>query len=104
MLPEIVDKIVSTVNAVDIEKVTVIDSGGQGTGVPGFMTQLPASVVSLVEQLETALGVDIFASMRPEEPTPGASGDGGPSAAADDARPAIATGGRQGDEPDAPPP
>lgn len=67
MLPEIIDKIVSTVNAVDIEKVSIIDSGGQGTGIPGFMNQLPATVISLAEQLETATGVDIFTALRPDE-------------------------------------
>lgn len=101
MLPELVDKIVSTVSAVDIEKVSIIDSGGQGTGVPGFMNQLPASVISLAEQLETAMGVDIFASMRPEQSVPGASDDGAGSDAADEVRPALATGKPAGDEPDA---
>ena len=67
MLPELVDSIVGTVSSVDIEKVSIIDSGGQGTGVPGFMQQLPASVISLVEQLETALGVDLFKAVRVDE-------------------------------------
>ena len=66
MLPELVDKIVSTVGNVGIEKVSIIDSGGQGTGLPGFMSQLPASVIGLAEQLETATGVDIFKALRPD--------------------------------------
>ena len=66
MLPELVDKIVSTVGAVDIDKVTIIDSGGQGNGVPGFMTQLPAAVIGLAEQLENATGVDLFKALRPD--------------------------------------
>jgi len=66
MLPELVESIVSTVASVDIEKVSIIDSGGQGTGVPGFMQQLPASVISLAEQLGTATGVDLFAALRPD--------------------------------------
>ncbi|HVE94648.1 MAG TPA: SPFH domain-containing protein, partial [Acidimicrobiales bacterium] len=37
MLPDIIDKLVSTVSAVAIDKVSIIDSGGQGTGVPGFV-------------------------------------------------------------------
>ncbi|MDP9070850.1 MAG: SPFH domain-containing protein [Actinomycetota bacterium] len=65
MLPELVDKIVSTVGAVDIEKVSIIDSGGQGTGVPGFMGQLPAAVIALAEQIENATGVDLFKALRP---------------------------------------
>lgn len=67
MLPELVDSIVSTVSAVDIEKVSIIDSGGQGTGVPGFMNQLPASVIGLAEQIENATGVDLFKALRPDD-------------------------------------
>ena len=68
MLPDLVDKIVSTVNNVDIDRVAVIDTGGgQGPGgIPGFMSQLPAAVVSLSEQIEAATGVDILQSMRDE--------------------------------------
>ena len=76
MLPELIDSIVSTVRAVDIEKVSIIDSGGQGTGVPGFMGQLPAAVIGLAEQIETATGVDLFSALRP-------STDGGALAVAD---------------------
>jgi hypothetical protein len=65
MLPDLVDKIVSTVGSVAIDKVSIIDSGNQGTGVPGFMGQLPAAVIGLAEQLETATGVDLFSALRP---------------------------------------
>ena len=64
MLPELVDNLVSTVGAVGIDKVSIIDSGGQGTGVPGFMGQLPAAVIGLAEQIETATGVDLFKALR----------------------------------------
>ena len=77
MLPEIVDRIVGTVSSVDIEKVSIIDSGGQGTGVPGFMQQLPGSVISLVEQLETALGVDLLKAVRPDDEAESTSPDDG---------------------------
>ena len=70
MLPELVDKIVSTVGSVDIEKVSIIDSGGQGTGIPGFMAQLPASVIGLTEQLENATGVDLLKALRPDAAVP----------------------------------
>jgi flotillin len=66
MLPDLIDKIVSTVAAVDIEKVSIIDSGGQGTGVPGFMGQLPAAVIGLTEQIENATGVDLLRALRPD--------------------------------------
>lgn len=71
MLPEIIDKIVSTVESVDIERVSIIDSGGQGTGIPGFMGQLPAAVIGLTEQIENATGVDLLRALRPEEPGAG---------------------------------
>jgi flotillin len=65
MLPELIDKIVSVVAGVDIDKVSVIDSGGQGTGIPGLMGQLPAAVIGLTEQIETATGVDLLKALRP---------------------------------------
>jgi flotillin len=65
MLPDLVDKIVSTVNSVKIDRVAVVDSGsGSGGGIPGFVAQLPAAVVSLTEQIDAATGVDILGSMR----------------------------------------
>jgi flotillin len=74
MLPELVESIVSTVSSVDIEKVSIIDSGGQGSGVPGFMQQLPASVIGLAEQLENATGVDLFKALRPDASSPALDG------------------------------
>jgi len=69
MLPDLVDKIVSTVSGVSIDRVAVIDNGGgnggQG-GIPGLMSQLPAAVVSMSEQIEAATGIDILQSMRPD--------------------------------------
>ena len=68
MLPELVDKIVSTVNNVDIDRVAIVDnSGGQSGGIPGLMSQLPGAVVSLTEQIEAATGVDILGSMRSDQ-------------------------------------
>ena len=68
MLPELVDKIVSTVNNVDIDRVAIVDNGGgQGGGIPGLVSQLPGAVVSLAEQIEAATGVDILGSMRSDQ-------------------------------------
>jgi flotillin len=69
MLPDLMDKIVSVVAAVDIDKVSIIDSGGQGTGIPGFMGQLPAAVIGLTEQIENATGVDLLKALRPADGT-----------------------------------
>ena len=63
MLPELVDKIVSTVNNIDIDRVAVVD-GGNGGGIPRLVSQLPGAVVSLTEQIEAATGIDILKSMR----------------------------------------
>ena len=65
MLPDLMDKIVSVVAGVNIDKVSIIDSGGQGTGIPGFMGQLPAAVIGLTEQIENATGVDLLRALRP---------------------------------------
>ena len=70
MLPELVDKIVSTVNGVSIERVAVIDNGSSANstgGIPALMSQLPGAVVSLAEQIEAATGVDILGSMRDDD-------------------------------------
>ena len=78
MLPELVDKIVATVQGVSIDRVAVVDGGaagngagnggkggsGSGGGIPGLMSQLPASLVAMTEQIEAATGVDILASLR----------------------------------------
>ncbi len=60
MLPEIVELITETVNGIDIEKVTVIDNGGAEGGIGGVARQMPAAVVSIAEQIETATGVNIL--------------------------------------------
>ena len=74
MLPELVDKIVSTVQGVTIDRVAVVDSGagssgnggsgGSAGGIPGLLSQLPASLVAMTEQVEAATGVDLLASLR----------------------------------------
>ena len=77
MLPDLIDKIVATVQNVSIDRVAVVDtgagSGGNGDGngdggsrggIPGLMSQLPASLVAMTEQIEAATGVDILASLR----------------------------------------
>ena len=77
MLPDLIDKIVATVQNVSIDRVAVIDTGAGGNGgdggrgdggsrggIPGLMSQLPASLVAMTEQIEAATGVDILASLR----------------------------------------
>lgn len=65
MLPDLVAKIVDTVNNVSIDKVSVIDGGGNGAGqgIPGLLSQLPASVIKITEQIENATGVNILSGL-----------------------------------------
>lgn len=67
MLPDLIDRIATTVEGVKIDRISVIDSGGQGSGIPGLLGQLPAAVINLAEQMETATGVDILGAMRAED-------------------------------------
>ncbi len=59
MLPDLISEIVDTVNGIDIDKVTVIDHGGSGA-VPNVASQMPAAVIAITEQIETATGVNIL--------------------------------------------
>jgi flotillin len=75
MLPDLVDKIVATVQGVNIDRVAVVDAnnnrGSDGGGIPSLVSQLPAALVALTEQIEAATGVDILDSLRrsTEDPT-----------------------------------
>lgn len=62
MLPEIIRDLSKTVEGIDIDKLTVIDSG-EGTGVANTVGQLPAAVIKLTEQIETATGVNILSRL-----------------------------------------
>ena len=85
MLPDLIDKIVATVQNVSIDRVAVVDTGGGGGngdgngdgsrgGIPGLMSQLPASLVAMTEQIEAATGVDILASLRRRDRDHGTEG------------------------------
>ena len=63
MLPEIIREISRSVQGMDIDKVTVIDSGGKGTGVANAAGQLPEAIIKITEQIETATGVNILSRL-----------------------------------------
>ena len=63
MLPEIIDKIVGTVQSVSIDKVSVIDGGNGNQQIPGLLSQLPGTVIKLTEQIENATGVNILSGL-----------------------------------------
>lgn len=65
MLPEIITQLTETVKKVNIDKLSVIDSGqGSSSGIGGLVTQLPAAVISLTEQIENATGVNILSHLK----------------------------------------
>jgi len=67
MLPEIIREISKSVGEMDIDKVTVIDSGGKGTGVATAAGQLPEAIIKITEQIETATGVNILSRLGKKE-------------------------------------
>ncbi|MBN2088487.1 flotillin [candidate division KSB1 bacterium] len=66
MLPEIIKQITDTVGEIIIDKISVIDTGGSNgqTGVARLVNQMPAAVLSLVEQIENATGVNILSHLQ----------------------------------------
>jgi len=72
LLPELVEQISSTVAGIDIDKITVIDQGGNGSGggIPGIASQMPSAVIAITEQIEAATGVNILSALdRTKSPT-----------------------------------
>jgi flotillin len=65
MLPEIIQELARTVDKVTVDRVSVIDAGGNGSGsaMGRFVNQFPAAVISLSEQIENATGVNILSSL-----------------------------------------
>ena len=60
MLPEIIEELASTVGKVTIDRVSVIDNGGNGKAVGNFVNQMPATVLTLAETIKNATGMDIL--------------------------------------------
>jgi len=70
MLPGLVSQLVQTVGKVNIDRVSVIDSGthnGAGHGLGRFINQMPAAVISLAEQIETATGINILSQLNRQD-------------------------------------
>lgn len=63
MLPDLVREISASVDGMKIEKMTVIDSGSQGSGVASAAAQFPAAILKITEQIETATGVNILSRL-----------------------------------------
>jgi len=73
MLPDIISQLVNTVRKVQIDKVSVIENGGNGSdshGVAKVVNQLPGSVIALSEMIENATGVNILSHFQKKEEAP----------------------------------
>jgi len=66
MLPDIISELVGTVGKLNIDKISVVDSGS-GKSVAGLMGQLPSAVISLNEIIENATGVNILSNFKKEQ-------------------------------------
>jgi flotillin len=66
MLPEIIEELASSVDNIDIDRLTVIDSG-EGGGVANAAGQFPAAIIKLTEQIENATGVNILSRLQPAD-------------------------------------
>jgi len=76
MLPELIREITRSVENIDIEKMTVIDSGGGG-GVANAASQFPEAIIKLTEQIETATGINILSRLGGKEEKKAAKHIGG---------------------------
>jgi flotillin len=63
MLPEIVRHLAESVDGMHIDRLTVIDSGGAGSGVASTASQYPAAIIKLTEQIEAATGINILSRL-----------------------------------------
>ncbi len=59
MLPEIIQQIVQTVDNLQIDKITVVDSGSGNSGVPAVFNQIAGATPALLESLKASTGIDI---------------------------------------------
>ena len=59
MLPDVLKEIIKTVDNLKIDKLTVVDSGGTGQGVPAIFNQIAGATPALLESLKASTGVDI---------------------------------------------
>ncbi len=71
MLPDIIRDISASVGEMQIDKVTVFDSGSGASGVANAAGQLPTAIIQLTQQIEAATGVNILSRLqKPQDPAP----------------------------------
>jgi flotillin len=60
LMPELVEKVTHVISKnLNVERLTVVDGGGNGSGLPHLVGSLAGSVNSFFEQLKTLTGLDI---------------------------------------------
>jgi flotillin len=59
MLPDILKEVIKTVDNLNIDSLTVVDSGGASQGVPGVFSQIAGSTPALLESLKATTGIDV---------------------------------------------
>src|SRR5690606_1944098 len=59
MLPDILKEVVKTVDNLRIDKLTVVDSGQPGQGVPAVFNQIAGAAPALLESLKASTGIDV---------------------------------------------
>ncbi len=64
MLPEIIHDLAQSVDGIEIDRLTVIDSGDRGSGVASTSGQFPAAIIKLTEQIEAATGINILSRLQ----------------------------------------
>ncbi|MDX2207281.1 MAG: SPFH domain-containing protein [Gemmatimonadales bacterium] len=64
MLPEIIKQISRSVGDMDIDKVTIFDTGNGASGVANAAGQLPTAIIQLTQQIEAATGVNILSRLQ----------------------------------------
>lgn len=70
MLPQITEQLSGTIKGINIDKITMVDNGsGDGNQIQKLVNQMPGSVVSLAETIETATGVDILSFLKKDKDT-----------------------------------
>jgi flotillin len=78
MLPDILKQVVSTVDNLQIDKITVVDSGqgGTGGGVPAVFNQIAGATPALLESLKATTGIDVAGMLSGSSERQASSKDG----------------------------
>ena len=62
MLPDILKEVIKTVDNLKIDRLTVVDGGGNGSGqggIPAVFNQVAGATPALLESLKSSTGIDI---------------------------------------------